>query len=118
MDWSHDFSWVCPPVKEIVSVIRHIKKQVCFGILIVPNWPTSMFWTKLTIDGKHLLPMFAKHILFKPFLIKGKHCEHNTFDGIPKFNLIALVFDSSVKSYYKSSDNYCIAQYCVKCGKY
>ena len=114
MNWSHDFLWVCPPVKEIINVLRHIQKQTCSGILIVPNWPTSMFWTKLTIDGKHLLPIFVKHIVFKPFLNKGEHCIHNTFDGVPKFTLIALVFDLSVTGYDKSSENYCIAQHCVK----
>ena len=43
MNWSKDYNWVCPPVKEIINVIRHIQSHNCKGILVVPNWPTSQF---------------------------------------------------------------------------
>jgi hypothetical protein len=116
MDWSKDFNWVCPPVKEIVHVIRHIFKQDCSGILVVPNWPTSLFWSKITTDGKHLFPSFIKHIHFKPYLFKGSDCD-SIFDGISIFNMIGIVFDSKVTKYVAPQLDYCVAQTCISCGK-
>ena len=116
MNWTDDFNWVCPPVKEIVNVIRHLLLQPCHGILVVPNWPTAMFWHKLTLDGRHLLPMFIKHCKFKPFLYKGADCD-NVFQGVPQFLLIGLVFDSSVTHYVAPLNNYCVVEFCSNCGK-
>ena len=93
MDWSGDFNYVCPPVKEIISVIRHILLNPCQGILVVPKWKSAMFWLKLTLDGKTFLPIFRNVVEFKPYLVKGELCTYNVMSGRPNFNFLALVFD-------------------------
>ena len=50
MDWSNDFNYVCPPIKDISFVINHIEAQECEGILVVPKWPLAIFWNKITVD--------------------------------------------------------------------
>ena len=44
MDWSQDYNFICPPMKEIIFVIRHISENPCKGVLVVPHLESSRFW--------------------------------------------------------------------------
>ena len=114
MDWTGDFNFVCPPVKDIIYALNHIRSQPTQGILVVPSWPTAMFWNKITQDGSHLLPIFVQHHVFKPFVFKGQDCD-NLFDGYLPFPMLGLIFDSNVTSYTKPMSSYCINRSCSLC---
>ena len=47
-DWRRASNWLCPPVDLVVPVVR--KLQSCRGTLIVPEWPSSMFWPFLRLS--------------------------------------------------------------------
>ena len=116
MDWTRDFNFVCPPVKEITYVIQHIQTKPTQGILVVPSWPTAMFWNKITHDGSHLLPMFIQHHIFRPYVYKGQDCN-SIFGGNLSFDMLGLIFDSSIESYKYPSSSYCINKNCSMCVK-
>ena len=60
--------------------------------------------------------MFVTNVRFKPFINKGADCD-NVFDGVPPFQLIGLMFDSSIKYYMPPRSKYCIVQKCDGCNK-
>ena len=114
IDWSNDFNFICPPVKDIGYVIEHIQNRPTRGILVIPSWPSGMFWNKITFDGSHLKPFFVKKHIFRPFLYKGQDCD-NIFDGFPPFPFLGLIFDTSVMYHVGSLSNYCINNNCEEC---
>lgn len=44
-DWSRDNNWLCPPVSLTVCAVRHLIACKGLGSLIIPEWPSSYFWT-------------------------------------------------------------------------
>ena len=46
-DWSKDDNWICPPPGIILEAIRHMKQCHALGTLIVPHWPSGLFWPVL-----------------------------------------------------------------------
>ena len=50
-DWSNDNNWLCPPVKLIVQTVRKLQSCNGIGTLIIPEWPSSLFWPYLHSSG-------------------------------------------------------------------
>ena len=46
-DWCGENSWWCPPVTLVPKVIRHAEFCKAVGTLIVPEWPSALFWPLL-----------------------------------------------------------------------
>ena len=82
-------------MKLITHVIQHLLAQEAQGILVVPFWPSGLFWPWLTKDGVHLISMFYKFHIFRPTLHKGEFCDFNVFDKSANFEMIGLIFNSS-----------------------
>ena len=54
--WRSFINWVCPTVCLIPRVIEFLKRQGCKGTLVVPAWPSAVFWTLLfPFDGHYLM---------------------------------------------------------------
>ena len=54
--WRGVINWVCPPVCLIPRVIEFIKRQGCKRTLVVPAWPSAVFWPLLfPFDGCYLI---------------------------------------------------------------
>ncbi|KAJ8018691.1 hypothetical protein HOLleu_43182 [Holothuria leucospilota] len=57
--WSPHFFYAFPPFSMIARCLKKYARTIAKGILIVPNWPTQAWYTKLlkmTIDTSRLLP--------------------------------------------------------------
>ena len=48
------FYYCFPPPSFVHSVLLHFLKFECRGLLLVPVWPASSFWTLIAPDGVHL----------------------------------------------------------------
>ena len=97
MDWSGDFNFVCPPLKEITFVVRHIKDHKCTGVLVIPHLPSARFWHGLVNEDRKFLPFIKKTFVFRPDLYPGFNCPTSSFSGpYQQHNkqFIALYFDS------------------------
>lgn len=40
-------NWLVPPIHLIVSSIKHLLNCKVYGVLVVPNWPSAVFWPML-----------------------------------------------------------------------
>ena len=112
MDWSNDFNYVCPPIKEISFVINHIEAQECEGILVVPKWPSAIFWNKITDDGAHLKPMFVNCHTFKPYISQGQETYNVLAESLQI--MLGLVFDS--RKSQLANKKICIGRDCRTCS--
>ena len=114
LDWSSDFNFICPPVKDVCYVLKHIQRKPTKGILVRPSWPSAVFWNKITSDGAHLRPFFVKKHIFRPYVYKGQGCD-NIFDGYSPFPFLGLIFDTSIQTYNFPMSNYCVNMACKLC---
>ena len=99
MDWLWEFNWVCPAVKDVVYALKHMISMPTEGI---------------TKDGSHLLPMFYKHHVFKPAIIRGQDCA-NMFDTASGIVMLGLVFDLGLTECMRELKNFCSDTQCVRC---
>ena len=44
VDWSGENNWWCPPIGLIPRVIRHAQACRAEGSMVVPLWPSAVFW--------------------------------------------------------------------------
>ena len=98
MDWSGDFNYICPPIKDIIYVVCHILSNPCKGVLVVPFLTSARYWHFLTLENKEFLPIFKKKHIFRPDLYPGFECQKSSFQGAYNVHnklFIRLVFDST-----------------------
>ena len=71
MDWSKDYNFICPPVKDIIYVIRHIVSNPCRGALVVPFFQGYSFWNFLRKEGGSFIEIIKRSFTFCPNLYGG-----------------------------------------------
>ena len=110
--------FVFPPVHLIIPTLLHLAKFNCYGCLIVPFWPSSIFWTFLANDGIHLNYFVRKVFKFSPDFVSGPHIQNSTFQGVQKFPTLALQFRFSPEFDHFVSNKetiFCIKSGCFSC---
>lgn len=71
--WHGEFCWLVPPISLIPRTIKHVQLCQCRGVLVVPVWPSSVFWPFLI----HKDGTFQQYIRDCLYVENGKHVfEH------------------------------------------
>jgi len=92
--WDKEVAWVCPPVSQALRVIRRIKEsKSCKGVLILPEWKSAGFWTKLFFND-HLLQPFYRVNFEKPYIVQFQNVSDTALYGITEFRLMFLSFET------------------------
>ena len=77
-DWSEENCWITPPVKLVAKVIKKLLHDKCTGTLVVPRWPSSVFWP-LIVDATGKFRWFViDHLVFTDcsrLLKTGRNCK-------------------------------------------
>ena len=47
MSWQHHLFYAFPPLSLITRVLQKIQEEKATGLLLVPKWPTQLWWPKL-----------------------------------------------------------------------
>ena len=94
-DWCLDEIFICPPVKMIPAVILQLVSQACCGVLVVPEWKTSIFWPLITEDGIHYLDFVQKIHKFSPAFKEENDSSHTVFRPGNRVNMVALFINSN-----------------------
>lgn len=90
--WEEEVAWICPPIKEIIKVVRKLKTSKIAGVLFIPEWKTADYWVEIfDSEGKLLWP-FTKFETCKPFIIQGTHNTKSPFAGRVNFNFLKIEF--------------------------
>ena len=98
-NWSTETNWICPPVSLIVPVLRHMSCCKAKGTIIVPSWPSAIFWPALK-PGPGRYAAFVKESMVLPKLahmcipgqrqLIGYKNKPSVFTDTPSFDLLAL----------------------------
>ena len=92
-------NWWCPPIALIPGVIWHAQACGAHGTLIVPHWPSAMFWPILCPCGDQ----FKKYVvavmelpLVEGLFVPG-HSGAVLFNNkVPNTRVLALYCDFSI----------------------
>ena len=68
-----------PPIHEIANTLKHLRLCEAYGTLIVPCWPSEVWWTLLYPDGSYIADFVKKWLTLDPFF--ESYCEGTTFNG-------------------------------------
>lgn len=91
-DWSGEFCWLAPPVSLISRVLRHVIKSSCLAVLVLPVWPSALFWPLLVEGYDSFRPIVIDCILVEHGKNVFEHGENkNSLFGSDSFNS-AVVF--------------------------
>lgn len=92
--WDDEVAWICPPIQEIIRIVRRLKTSRTTGILFVPKWKTADYWVEIFNNEGRLLWPFNYMETCRPFIIQGTYNPHSPIAGKTKFEFLQLCFDS------------------------
>ena len=75
-NWQNENNWICPPVKLIGSVFKHMEICKCKGTVLLPLWESAFFWPLIYPD-------------VNPFYIAYNN-NNSIFSGYVNFQTLAL----------------------------
>ena len=88
--WNNEVAWVCPPTSLVIQAIRKIGVSRMRAILVVPAWPSSIFWSFLFPDGERAQRMTKDLVMFRTFVLRGQYCDNKLMQGHTKFPFLAF----------------------------
>jgi len=95
--WEGEVLWICPPVKEVTKIVRRLKASKVIGVLFIPEWRTSDYWTEVFDSQGNLSWPFEHVSTCRPFIIQGTHNYRSPFAGRVKFNFLTISFNSTTQ---------------------
>ena len=94
-NWHDDNNWLCPPVYLVPRILRHACNCDAKGTLVVPEWPSAVFWPML-FPQPDRPATFVKEVITiwksELYLHPGK-AGANLFKGTPNTNMLAIQID-------------------------
>ena len=111
--WEGENCWLVPPISIIAQVIEHFKLCKCVGALVVPYWPSAIFWPCIINDDRS----FRNYILDSFMLPKGSEFSSMALIGIVflvLINLVRLSFSYELMELVKFEPLVCIF-YVISC---
>ena len=104
-EWSLENNWLCPPTYLISRTINKLVRCKAKGTLIIPEWPSAVFWP-LVAPGCGSYAAYIKDVhYFNPssgIFTSGRGQQlvykrtKSVFSGVPRFRVIALRMDCSI----------------------
>ncbi|MEW8548285.1 MAG: reverse transcriptase domain-containing protein, partial [Candidatus Thiodiazotropha sp.] len=91
-DWSNDCNWMVPPPRLISLCFEKIENDQAAGTLIIPEWKSAPFWTKLIRDDCTFVPYITdfEFLPLKNTISKGKGNNGIFGKESVQFRMIAL----------------------------
>ena len=53
VDWQGEVCWWVPPLHLVMRVVKHARRCMATGTLVVPAWKSASYWAVLCPDGAH-----------------------------------------------------------------
>ncbi len=78
VDWSGDNNWLVPPIHLIPVVLNHIQVCKARGTLVLPEWPSAVFWPLLFSNSSPFKGLISQVLRFGEsdnIFIHGKNPE-------------------------------------------
>ena len=115
-----DNHWLFPPIGKLCQTVLHLLRQKVFGVLLVPVWPRSSFFSFFFPDGKHLAEWVTKVKWTRPYFICGPLVTSKFMRGWKSFDTVLIKADFTSfngRRFYcsKVSNEWCRDGGCFMC---
>ena len=91
--WDQENAWICPPGKKVIQVVRKIRLTKGKGLLIVPEWPTAVYWPFIMDTNGDPKEPFKQVVKFRPKVVQNQRAR-SPISGSPSFGFLALHYDN------------------------
>ena len=78
------------PVSLVIPALLKFCATEMTGVLVVPSWRSTAFWTFIFPDGLHDLPQCWKINAIFPHIVRGKYCYKPLMQGSTAFPFLVL----------------------------
>ena len=96
MEWREQL--VVPPVHCITRAVQHLLVCGAVGTLVIPYWPSSVFWPFLFTNAIQFQPYVLEYIHFPdPSGIFALGCYKDSLIGSDRFNSAVLAVRNGAK---------------------
>ncbi len=95
-DWSKAGTlWICPPISGLIQTYRKIMRGGGKGVLILPMWETSTYFSYFFEDSKKCKSPFEIVMIWKPYIIQNEDARDTALFGSVPFDFAALKFNGN-----------------------
>ena len=89
--WNGENNWLVPPVHCTTRAVQHLLVCGAVGTLVVPYWPSNVFWPFLFANAIQFQPYVLDYIHFpNPSRILALGCYKDSLIGSDRFNSAVL----------------------------
>ena len=88
-----DNHWVFPPPGKLCEAALHLEEQGVAGVMVVPVWPSSSFFSFFWPDGRHCAGWVVDMMLVRPAYVCGPHVKLGAFRARGSFFTAVLKVD-------------------------
>ena len=89
--WSGPNNWLVPPINMVSKVLRHVKASGAQGTLVIPEWPSAVFWPLLFAIDSPYHSLIRDVIRFNdPRFIFTQGLNTNSIFGTPRMQSAVL----------------------------
>ena len=102
ISWNGENNWLVSPVHCITRVVQHLLVCGAVGTLVVPYWPTNVFWPFLFANANQFQPYVLEYIHFSDpsGIFAGLGCYKDSLIGSDRFNSAVLAVRIGAKWLY------------------
>ena len=93
INWKGQNNWLCPPIHEIPTVLKHLRLCNASGTLLIPCWPSASWWPLIYPDGSYIATFVQGVLVLDPCY--ESYCDSTAFTGHQRFKTLALKLDFS-----------------------
>lgn len=102
LDWSSENNFVHPDFNMIARVIEHMQRCEATGTIIVPEWPSQLWWPWLFPEPDGTPSPVLERILVPPSAIRPAHSHTVLGKGTPRYRIWALRISFATREYATS----------------
>ena len=115
-----EFYWLFPPISMVCQAIEHLAIHKARGVVLVPVWPRSSFFSYFFPDGMHVARWAVKCLWVRPYFITGSYVQSTGLRGRKKFSTVLLEanFSDFIGSFYEYNllPDWCRNGGCHRCN--
>ncbi len=94
-NWSEfGMCWICPPISLLIQVNNRIQTSQCKGVIILPVWKTSSFYTYFLNENEFPKEPYRLVKKWHPYIIQNEGVTRTPLFGITPFKFVALAFNT------------------------
>ena len=116
-----DNHWLFPPPGKLCEAALHLEEQGVAGVMVVPVWPASSFFSFFFPDGRHCADWVRDMMMVRPIYVCGPHVKLGAFRARGSFYTAVLKVDFrsySRERFYvaRCSEHLCLRGGCGGCS--